>query len=185
MITIGITGTLGAGKGEIVSYLKTKGFIHYSAREFLIKEVTKRGLSINRDNTTLVANDLRATYNPSYIIESLYREAEKKGKNAVIESVRALGELDFLRKQKSFYLFAIDADPKIRYERIQGRKSELDKVSYEKFLSDEEREMRQGDPTKGNIAGCMERADFWIINDGSIEELQKKVDLILLKILPK
>ena len=39
MITIGITGTLGAGKGTIVEYLqKEKGFSHYSVRAFLTDE---------------------------------------------------------------------------------------------------------------------------------------------------
>lgn len=39
MHIIGITGTLGAGKGTIVEYLKDKkGFAHFSVREFL-KEI--------------------------------------------------------------------------------------------------------------------------------------------------
>ena len=42
---IGITGTLGAGKGTIASYLvKEKGFKHFSVREFLNKELQKRKL---------------------------------------------------------------------------------------------------------------------------------------------
>ena len=33
-IIIGITGTLGAGKGTVVEYLKKKSFKHYSVRSF-------------------------------------------------------------------------------------------------------------------------------------------------------
>ena len=37
MIIIGITGTLGAGKGTIVAYLiETRQFMHYSVRRYLI-----------------------------------------------------------------------------------------------------------------------------------------------------
>jgi len=57
---IGITGTLGAGKGTIASYLvKEKGFKHFSVREFLNKELQKRKLRLNRDNLVLVGNELR------------------------------------------------------------------------------------------------------------------------------
>ena len=34
---IGITGTLGAGKGTVVDFLKEKGFRHFSVRDYLIK----------------------------------------------------------------------------------------------------------------------------------------------------
>ena len=38
MKIIGITGTIGAGKGTIVDYLvKQKNFKHYSVRNFLIE----------------------------------------------------------------------------------------------------------------------------------------------------
>ena len=40
MLIIGITGTLGAGKGTVVEYLvEKKGFDHYSVRAFLLKEI--------------------------------------------------------------------------------------------------------------------------------------------------
>lgn len=43
MLIIGITGTIGAGKGTVSDYLvNKKGFKHFSVREFLIKEINKR-----------------------------------------------------------------------------------------------------------------------------------------------
>ncbi|MDR0438308.1 MAG: AAA family ATPase, partial [Bacteroidales bacterium] len=47
---IGITGTIGAGKGTIVDYLVSqKGFLHFSVRDFLSEEIERRGLPVNRD----------------------------------------------------------------------------------------------------------------------------------------
>jgi dephospho-CoA kinase len=181
MIIIGITGTLGAGKGEIVSILKTKNFTHYSVRDFLTQELKKRNTEVNRDTMTLLANELRKTHSPRYIIEQLYNQATLKEGNAVIESVRTPGEIDFLKAQaqKVFYLLAVDSDQKLRYERIVGRKSDLDKVSFDKFVSDEQREMTSSDPTKQNISECMCRADVVIRNDGNLDELAHQVEEFL------
>ena len=78
MITIGITGTIGAGKGTIVDYLvKEKGFVHFSVRDFITKEIQRRGMPVNRDSMTIVGNDLRATNSPAYITESLYKQAQE------------------------------------------------------------------------------------------------------------
>ena len=100
----------------------------------------------------------------------------------MIESVRALGEVDFLKKQRGFRLIAIDADPKVRYERIVKRQSELDHIDFAQFKANDEREMAQSDPSSGNIAGCMKRADMLVSNDGTIRELREKLDDILRKI---
>ena len=49
MITIGITGTLGAGKGTIVDYLiQHRGFVHFSVRAFITEEINRRGREVNR-----------------------------------------------------------------------------------------------------------------------------------------
>ena len=137
---IGITGTLGAGKGTIVDILTKKfGFNHYSARDFITQEIINRGFIVNRDSMTLVANELRKKYSPSYIVESLYEKALADGKNSVIESIRTIGEIEALRKKGNFILFSIDADVIKRYNRIVLRKSETDNISFEQFLENEKR----------------------------------------------
>ena len=181
---IGITGTLGAGKGTIVDYLiKNKGFKHYSARDFIMEEVKRRGLAPNRDSLTEVANDLRKKHSPKYVIEQLYYRAQKEGGNAVIESVRTPGEVEFLRNQPGFFLFAVDADPKLRYERIKQRGSSTDNVDFETFIANEKREMDSGDPNKQNLSKCIAQADYVFQNNGTVEDLYKQVEEVLDEIM--
>jgi len=184
MLIIGITGTLGAGKGTIVEYLKEKkNFRHYSVREFLIKEIKRQGLPVNRDSMTSVANRLRSEHHPAYIVEKLYKQAVATGKNAVIESIRTPGEVDFLRKQGNFYLFAVDAGSKIRYRRIRQRASETDHIDFETFLSNEAREMTTTDASKQNLARCIQMADFRFDNNGEMAALYAGVDRVLKQIV--
>lgn len=179
MIIIGITGTLGAGKGTVVDYLKEKhGFAHYSVREFLKKEVAKRGMPQNRDSYTMVANELRAKHSPSYIADQLYAEAEAKGVNAIIESIRTPGEIDALEQKGNFQLWAVDADPRIRFDRAVLRNSETDHVDYETFIANEQREMTSSDPNKQNLAECIRRAQVVLQNNGTWEELYEQVEAI-------
>ena len=181
---IGITGTLGAGKGTIVDYLtENQGFKHYSVRSFLIKEIENRGLKVNRDSMTFVANAIRAMNSPSFIVDQLFIEASEAGGNAVIESLRTPGEVESLKQNGDFYLFVVDADPVIRYDRILARKSETDNVSFEEFRSNEEREMTSTDPHKQNLLKCREMADFIINNDGSLEDLHHQINQIIQKII--
>jgi len=180
MIIIGITGTLGAGKGTIVDYLTTKYlFHHYSVRHYLATEAQRRGLSLNRDVYVQVANELRANHSPSFIIDELYKEAEKGGKNAVIESIRTVGEVISLRQQETFTLWAIDASPEIRYQRISSRNSETDHVDFNTFIANEQREMISTDPNKQNLSQCMKQADCLLNNNGDFQELYRQIDMLI------
>lgn len=178
MIILGITGTLGAGKGTVAGYLTEKGFVHYSVRQFLTEEIIKRGMPVNRDSMVAVGNDLRKQHGSSYILDSLYARAEAEGKDAVIESIRTVGEVQELRK-KGMLLLSVDADPQIRYSRVQFRKTETDNVSFELFMEHELRESEGDDPAKQNLRHTVKLADYHVTNDGSIDDLKMQVDAIL------
>ena len=176
---LGVTGTIGAGKGTVVEYLvKEEGFAHYSVRDFLIQEIHKRGLAENRDSMREVANNLREKYGPSSVIESLYAKAAQEGHDALIESVRAIGEADFL-KGHGVKLLAVDADRKIRFDRVRMRASSTDDVDFDTFVMHEERELASTEPFDMNIIGVMAMSDYRIENDGSLEELHAKVEIML------
>ena len=74
MRIIGITGTIGAGKGTVVEYLTKPphNFVHYSARTLLNKIIAERGLPEGRDSLRMVANELREARGPAAVIEALY-----------------------------------------------------------------------------------------------------------------
>jgi len=110
-LIIGITGTICAGKGTLVEALQEQGFAHFSVRGFLEEGLEKRGLEKSRDNLVNLANEWREKFGPHYIAERLYEQAQKQQKNAVIESIRNISEVDFLRENagQSFYLIGSDA----------------------------------------------------------------------------
>lgn len=176
---LGIAGSFGAGKGEVVEYLKERhGFNHYSASGFITEEIGRRELPVNRDSMILVANDLRKEHGPAFVVDSLYERAEERGGNAVIESLRAIAEVRRI-KELGGIVIGVDASPKTRYDRSVIRGSEKDNVTYEKWLAQEKAESNPSDPTKQNIFGALEESDFLITNDGTKEELYRKVDEVL------
>lgn len=184
MVIIGITGTLGAGKGTVVEYLvREKNFKHYSVRGYLAELIKSRGEIVNRDSLTHTANKLRKQYNPSYIIDQLYAVASESGENCIIESIRTPGEISSLRKYDNFYLLAVDADIKIRFQRIKQRNSETDNIDFDTFRNNELREMHSEDPNNQNLSECIRQADFVIDNNGTIDELNSNTEKILAKIL--
>jgi dephospho-CoA kinase len=177
---IGITGTLGAGKGTVVEYLEQKGFKHFSARDVWNEEITRRGWVSNRDNMVLVANELRAQHGSDYFARRALEKVKEHGGDAVIESVRSIGEAEYI-KQNGGVIWAVDADIHKRYERITSRQSETDKVTFAKFVEDEQKEWNNQDPTKQNLKAVIAMADVTLTNNGTQEELFAQVEAALSK----
>ncbi len=178
---IGVTGTNGAGKGTVVDYLVQKGFKHYSVRDFLTGEIKKRGISVDRSSMREVANNLRLAHGPAYVIERLFEQAVAIGGDAVIESVRVLGEVEFLKAQGAL-LFAVDAERAIRYDRTVRRGSATDKIDFDTWVAQEEREWHNTEAFDMNVPAVMAAADFTLTNNGTLDELHAQIDDVLKEI---
>ena len=179
---LGITGTDGGGKGTVVDYLeKVKGFAHYSASSFIGKEVERQGLPISRNQLRLTGNELRALHGDDVLVAMALKEIEiHKNDNVIIESIRATAEAHTLKKHGGI-LLAVDADPHLRYERVQMRRSDKDQVTFEEFLAHEELERNDPDPHGMQKAAVLKMSDFIIKNDGTLEELHAQIEEFLVK----
>jgi dephospho-CoA kinase len=172
---IGLTGTNGAGKGTIAEHLVKKGFSYYSLSDIIREEAEKRGLEKNRDVLIRLGNELRQAEGEGVLAKKVLRKI--KG-NSIVDSIRNPAEIAELKKAGNFILIAVDAKIELRYERIAKRKRPEDKVSFEEFRAQEEAELAAG-KGKQQIKKCMELADYRIVNNGTLQELWKKVDKIL------
>lgn len=167
---IGVTGTLGAGKGAIVKCLLERGFKHYSVRVFLSEEVLSRGLEVNRSNMILVADDLKERFGVSYVVEELHKRAKEVGGDSVIDGVRCLAEVEALKKDGAV-LFGVDADVETRYARVVEKDGVVGKIPFGDFVAQDlgEKDLRK----------CIEMADYVFKNDWTIGDLEGKVGRVL------
>jgi dephospho-CoA kinase len=170
---IGITGTLGAGKGTVVEYLKTKGFKHFAVSDtFLVSEAEKRGMEPTRIVRRDIANEFRAK-GPTKLQEAVYEMARasiEAGEDVIIEPQHTKGEVEFIQSLGGVVL-AVDADLEERYRRITKRGSTKDNVSFEQFKTEQEFEMSQSDPHMNNLGAAIAQANHILHNDTTPEEL--------------
>ena len=174
---LGVTGTDGAGKGTVVDYLvKEKGFTHYSARSLFVEELERQSRGTTRADMRLVANELRAEHGNDFIVRSSLEKAKVSGEgNIVIESIRATAEAETLKKAGGI-LVAVDADQKLRYERVGERRSSSDQVTFEEFQRHEELENNDPDPHGMQKGKVIAMADITIENNGTFDDLHRLLE---------
>lgn len=180
MNIIGLTGTNGAGKGTVVKYLvEHYGYVHYSASEYIMSVAERRKIpkeEMTRLKLIEVGNHLRREEGASIIAQQLYHQAVLDGtKLAIIESLRNTAEVRELRSYMGFYFFAVDASPKLRYERARTRSLIKDDVSFEEFYRLESLE-NSPDPAKQQLRACMAKADMTLMNDETLDDLYRQID---------
>lgn len=183
MMIIGLTGKNASGKGEIANYLKAKGFAYCSLSDELREEATKKGLSHERETLISLGNILRKQNGPEYLAkkinEKIKNEMRKnKSANFVVDSIRSPYESKELLKNRDFLLLGIDAPANIRFERLLKRGRAGDSKTPEEFRKHEKQE-NTSNKNAQQLDETFKLAGKIIKNDGSLEELHKKIDELL------
>lgn len=95
-----------------------------------------------------------------------------------VDSIRNPNEITELRKNKDFILVAIDAPVELRFKRLLERNRIGDAKTLGDFKRQEEEENLKNDGNQ-QLDVCIKMADEVILNDGTLEELYKKIDKLI------
>lgn len=186
MKIIGISGTNGSGKDTLGEILANDfGWFFVSISDLLRHEATARGLLVERKNLREISAEWRKKYGLGVLMDKAVEECEKQGKEyagLVISNLRNPGEADEIHKLGGQVVW-VDADPKIRYARVESRaRSPEDHKTYQQFLQEEQDEMHHhgNDDTALNMAAVKAKANIFIANDSNdIEDFKKAAEKAL------
>lgn len=177
-VILGFVGFPCVGKGVAIDYLvKNHGFYYSSLSDRIREESRRRNLEITRENLQNLAGELREKLGPEILAKRTWERVLKDGFNkVVVDAIRGKEEAEFFKKISGFYLVAISSSQKIRFQRMLARGRESDPITWEEFLRMEEKDNSQ---EGRNIQACLQMADFEIENNGTVEELAKRLEKLI------
>ncbi len=172
---IGLTGTNGAGKGVTAEFFMSRGYSFVSLSDVIRAELLRAGIPESRDALIAQGNELRRAFGPDVLAR---RTLAAIAGPTIIDSIRNPAEVAALREQPGFILLAIDAPAALRYERVAKRGRNECAAALEDFVRKEEQE-KSADPAAQQLHTCMALADRTITNDGTIEDLHRRLEEFL------
>lgn len=172
----GLGGTNGSGKDTVAQMLAERyGFLNASATEMFLGELKKRGWPNDREHKAKLSALWRRESGMGVIVDKaveMYRQSPGKYKGIIVGSLRHPGEADRIHELGGKQIW-VDADPKIRYDRIQKSLEERaathveEGKTFKEFLAEEKREMTpSGDEATLNMSAVKDRADIFLENNG-------------------
>lgn len=178
-IIFGFAGMIASGKGTATKHLTEKHGATSARFSTMLRNVCDRlYLEQTRENMQNLSLSLRDTFGDDLLAKVIAKDVDKLDSDLiVIDGVRREPDIKYLRKLPGFFLVAIDADQKIRYERIikRGENADDTKKTFTEFQADEQKEAEK------YIQAVMKQADFKIDNNGNMDSLKRQLDEILEK----
>jgi len=174
---IGLVGLIASGKGEAKNYLIKK----YGAVEFRFSSILREALDVlgieqTRDNIISLSTWSRENFGNDLLAKAMAKHVKQSDNDLiVIDGIRRMDDILYLKDLEGFKMIAIEANPKLRYERSVKRNENPgdSEKSYEQFLEDHKKE------TEITIPETMNKADFKIVNENSLEDFYKELDKII------
>ena len=172
---IGITGTIASGKDYIGDYISQELQIPiFQISKPIIDAAKEAEIPLTRKNITEFAPKFAKRVGADYSARIHLQNIENQG---IITGMRQIAQIQYLRNNSDLTLIAIDADPKIRFERAQSRNKFQEATTLEQFIKDEQEE-NSGYHIQ-RVFDCMKLADHQIYNNSTLENLHNQIDLLL------
>jgi len=165
---IGIGGTFASGKDSLARVLEEQfGFTHISTSNMVRAEAMKRYGNIERPTLQKTAIELREESGSDILV----KKALDSTRPLIVSGIRTAGEVKALKAAGGVMVF-VDADPKLRYERMKNRlRDDEALITFDEFIARETKEV-SGAKTDAdqNIGAVRELSDVFLENNGSVDD---------------
>jgi len=173
---VAIVGMAGAGKSEVAKVFEEHGFKKVRFGDITEEELKNKGLELNEENERYIRQRLRQEHGmAAYAKLNLPRiDSSLKSSNVVVDGLYSWEEYILLKEYcgRQFTTVAVWASPATRHARLADRK--------ERPLTVEEAASRDKSEIENiNKGGPIVMADFTIVNEASLEELEKETERVL------
>ncbi len=171
---------MASGKGEAAKYLVEKHGATSFRFSTMLRDALKRfHVPETRDNLVKMSELVRAGFGENILAKTMAEDIKKStDKIIVVDGIRRLADIQFLKELPEFVMVAVTADAKIRYERLKDRNENSDDAikTYEQFLLDQEKS------TEVTIAPVMRLAQREVANNDSREEFYLQLDELVARL---
>lgn len=171
-----LVGPIASGKNTVSQHLSEKGYIPYSFSSLIKDEIKSRGQEVTRFTLNSVSNELRQR-DPAVWAKRMADSIESKNDELlIVDGARNPIELQVMKDRYNAFIIGLTADQEKRYEMLKRRNLQNEQITFEQFKELDDRELEQEGQFAQQVSKCLEMADVLIENNGTIEELNEKVD---------
>ena len=176
---VAIVGMCGSGKSIASDILEKKGFKKVYFGGVTLEKLKEKGLEVTPENEKMMREKLREDLGMGAFAKILLPKIKELSieNNVVLDGLYSWDEYKILNEElgKDMKTIAIITDKKIRYKRLTERKVRplTKKEAKERDLAEIE-----------NIAKAppIAYADYFILNNGTLEEYEKRLEEIIKQI---
>jgi dephospho-CoA kinase len=188
---VAIVGLCGAGKSEVADFFVAHGFAYIRFGQITLDEVKRRGLEPKEENERPIREEFRKKHGmAAFAILNMPKIDEflSQKKNVLADGLYSWSEYKELKKKygDALVVIAVYASPQTRYARLEDRRTRYSNDPNMKYRSFSRAQAQARDVAEiENIekAGPIVMANFTIVNEGTIEDLNKQTEDIYNKIL--
>ena len=171
---IAIVGMCGCGKSIASEYYEDLGYKKVYFGGVTMEQLEKEGLEVTPDNEKMMREKLRKEYGmAAYATLSLPKiEEYAKTSNVVLDGLYSWSELVVLKEKfPNLKVIAIVVDKELRYTRLASR-------DVRPFTNEEAKKRDISEIENLEKGGPISYADYFILNNGNLEEYTKELDRI-------
>ena len=180
---LAIVGMSGSGKSVVVDHLTNLGLPKIYFGGMIYKEMEKRGIERTADGESekhfreMIRETEGKDWVARQVIESTKNLIAAGQKRIVLDGLYTWTEYKILKKEfpGQMTVLAVVVDKSIRHKRVAKRPERP-------FNAEEIQERDRSEIENLEKGGPIAMADYYLLNNGSVEELEKDVDEVLKKI---